>query len=320
MPGTILAAVSNGVFPISLSKKFTESRSVLARWNEYHDGTTQRQSLVGEGRRTWKLAKRLTPSQLVLLRDFWEANRATAFSFYNPFETDPPFTDAPSGTSGLYLVRFASDWEQAVTPGRSDASVELIELANEDFAQFPIPIPPPTPASAPFVSATLTVTTAYTTDAILLPSACVSIYGYSFAFGHGRAIQQNTSWAKRTNNVDVTDTLLDVQLTEPAGIAGLSVSFFIDNGAPGSGSAYLAVFDVYLTALAADGTAQIFTPHATSFDLGSGSGVMIENSDSSLSPQDAFAIDGDVDTYAELHGTSWGPLNNPPLFVVTNFA
>src|SRR5438874_2156746 len=65
MPGLVDIAVSAATLPISLSSKFTESHAVQVLVNEYHDGTTQRTSLVTESQRTWKLTKRLTPVELV---------------------------------------------------------------------------------------------------------------------------------------------------------------------------------------------------------------------------------------------------------------
>lgn len=128
MPGTIRGAVSNGTFPTSLSTKFVRAQSVQARVNEYHDGTTQRSALVDESRRTWQLAKRLTAATLATLRDFWQTNPNTAFTFYDPFETVPPFTQNPTTTDGAYLVRFNSDWNETIGMVRSDAGVELIEM------------------------------------------------------------------------------------------------------------------------------------------------------------------------------------------------
>ena len=105
MPGSIRGAVSNGTFPTTLSTKFVRAQSVQARVNEYHDGTTQRQALVDETRRTWQLAKRLTAADLTTLREFWQANPNTAFTFYDPFETIPPFTFALVSRL-IRLIRF----------------------------------------------------------------------------------------------------------------------------------------------------------------------------------------------------------------------
>jgi hypothetical protein len=132
MPGTISAVKATGTFPVTLSTKFTEMRTVLANLNEYSDGSSQRASRVTGSRKSWKLSKRLTPVLLGALRDFWKANPNTAFYFFNPRETDPPFSLNPSGTAGRYTVRFASDWEETVGIGRSDASVELIEVGDAE--------------------------------------------------------------------------------------------------------------------------------------------------------------------------------------------
>jgi hypothetical protein len=53
------------------------------------------------------------------------------FYFYDPYGTNPKFSYGPTGTAvtGRYTVRFNSDWNQSVSPGRSDVQLELIELA-----------------------------------------------------------------------------------------------------------------------------------------------------------------------------------------------
>jgi hypothetical protein len=142
MPGVIGAAVAVATFPVNLSTKFVETHTVLANLNEYSDGSSQRKSLVLGGRRSWKLAKRLVPAEMVQLRTFWEDHTADAFNFYNPFETIPPFSRTPTGGSGLYIVRFASDWEQTNGMARSDASCELIEVAGGTDLGGGIVVPP----------------------------------------------------------------------------------------------------------------------------------------------------------------------------------
>ena len=84
-------------------------------------------------RKRWRLAKRLTPTQLGGLRDFYDARKGATepFYFYDPYETSPKFTYDPSGqaVAGRYTVRFAGEWNQSVGLGRSDVNIELIELA-----------------------------------------------------------------------------------------------------------------------------------------------------------------------------------------------
>ena len=67
------------------------------------------------------------------LRDFFEARGGPTepFYFYDPYETNPKFSWDPTGaaTTGRYTVRFDGEWSQTVGPGRSDVSIELIELA-----------------------------------------------------------------------------------------------------------------------------------------------------------------------------------------------
>jgi hypothetical protein len=130
MPGSVNPAVSIGTLPHSVSTKFTEAHGIPMSINEYHDGASQRTALASEGRRTWKLSKRLDVVNLALLRSFWESAKGGAFYFYNPPETIPPYTPTPSGTAGQYLVRFNNDWSQTNSMARIDTEIELVEIAS----------------------------------------------------------------------------------------------------------------------------------------------------------------------------------------------
>jgi phage-related protein len=119
--------------PLSLSREFVHSREYPIVENEYVDGTSQRAALASNSRKRWQLGKRLTPSALQTLRDFYEARGGMheAFYFYDPYEANPKFSHDPTGVAvqGRYTVRFNSAWHQSVTPGRADVQIELIELA-----------------------------------------------------------------------------------------------------------------------------------------------------------------------------------------------
>ena len=121
--------------PLSLSRAFTESQAFATRVNEYHDGTSQRSTMLDSPRRSWQLTKRLTAEDLTELREFWQEHGAGVFWFYNPKETSPPFSYDPTGaaTAGRYRVRFANAWSQSAGVGRLDASVELVELFRGAF-------------------------------------------------------------------------------------------------------------------------------------------------------------------------------------------
>ena len=88
--------------------------------------------LATNSRKRWRLAKRLPAATLQALRNFYDARNGAAeeFYFYDPYETIPKFSYDPTGQStvGRYTVRFNGDWQQSSTPGRSDVSIELIEL------------------------------------------------------------------------------------------------------------------------------------------------------------------------------------------------
>jgi hypothetical protein len=133
MPGSVANAAPSTVLPNSLCRAFSHARAYPIVENEYRNGESQRSALASTSRKKWTLSKRLTPTQLASLRDFYDARNGThePFYFYDPYETSPKFSYDPTGAAvtGRYIVRFNSDWSQSVGPGRSDVEIELIELA-----------------------------------------------------------------------------------------------------------------------------------------------------------------------------------------------
>lgn len=133
MPGSVQNATPATVLPQSLSRAFAHERAYPLIENQYKNGESQRSVLATNSRKRWRLAKRLPAVLLQTLRNFYDARNGTseAFFFYDPYETAPKFSYDPTGVStlGRYTVRFNGDWQQSSTPGRSDVSIELIELA-----------------------------------------------------------------------------------------------------------------------------------------------------------------------------------------------
>jgi len=133
MPGSVQNAAPATVLPQSLCRAFTHERAYPLIENEYKNGESQRSVLATNSRKRWRLTKRLTPAALQALRTFYDARNGTTepFYFYDPYDTNPKFSYDPTGqvTTGRYTVRFNSDWQQSSGPGRSDAEIELLELA-----------------------------------------------------------------------------------------------------------------------------------------------------------------------------------------------
>lgn len=133
MPGSVQNAAPLTVMPASLSRSFAHERSYPVVESEYRNGESQRSVQSTNSRKSWRLAKRLTPAQLETLREFCDARKGPTepFYFYDPYETSPKFSTDPTGqaVAGRYTVRFAGDWRQSVDLGRADVNIELIELA-----------------------------------------------------------------------------------------------------------------------------------------------------------------------------------------------
>ena len=133
MPGSVQNAAPATVLPQSLCRTFVHQRAYPLIENEYKNGESQRSVLAANSRRQWRLAKRLTPAALIELRNFFDARNGSTepFYFYDPYDTNPKFSYDPTGvaTVGRYIVRFNGDWQQSSGLGRSDVSIDLIELA-----------------------------------------------------------------------------------------------------------------------------------------------------------------------------------------------
>jgi phage-related protein len=133
MPGSIQNAAPATVLPHGLCRAFIHEREYPVIDNEYRNGESQRSVQATNSRKRWRLVKRLTPTQLAALRDFYDARKGPAepFYFYDPYETNPKFSCDPTGqaVAGRYTVRFNGEWSQSVGPARTDVNIEVVELA-----------------------------------------------------------------------------------------------------------------------------------------------------------------------------------------------
>jgi hypothetical protein len=138
MPGNLQQAAPNGVMPLSLCTAFTELREYAQLQNQYHDGAVQRSQLAQTSRRTFRLSKRLSASQLSALFSFWvsQSGGLTPFAFYNPFDVaagqqiDSNYDSTGNSTQGRVTVVFRGNWAQTTDLGRSNVQgLELIEVA-----------------------------------------------------------------------------------------------------------------------------------------------------------------------------------------------
>lgn len=119
--------------PASLCKAFRHAREFPVPDNEYPDGASQRSKLGNTSRKFWEISKRLNPTLLAELRDFYDARKGAhePFYFYDPWETSPLFGHDPTGATvqGRYIVRFDGGWGQETEFRRSDMTIRLVELA-----------------------------------------------------------------------------------------------------------------------------------------------------------------------------------------------
>lgn len=121
------------MLPTSLSRACVREQAVPVLVNEYPDGNSNRKALAASSRKRWRLSKRLTPAQLSTLRTFYKARKGglEAFYFYDPYESNPKFSSDPTGQAlaGRHVVRFDGGFSQAVSMGRADVEIVLVEIA-----------------------------------------------------------------------------------------------------------------------------------------------------------------------------------------------
>jgi hypothetical protein len=123
------------VLPQTLSTAFSETSAFAVLENQYHDDTVQRAKLVETPRHTFKLSKRLNPSDAAALLAFYNAHQGglTPFYFYSPWEGSPVGSNWSAGGSsvtGRYTVVFRGDWSQVTDVGRTNVpQLELVEVA-----------------------------------------------------------------------------------------------------------------------------------------------------------------------------------------------
>jgi hypothetical protein len=125
--------------PATLSTAFTELREYAQLQNQYHDGTVQRSQLAQTSRRTFRLSKRLSATDLGTLYAFWVAKQGglIPFAFYNPFEVaaghdiGSNYDPTGNGTQGRVTVVFRGPWAQATDIARTNVQgLELVEVAS----------------------------------------------------------------------------------------------------------------------------------------------------------------------------------------------
>jgi hypothetical protein len=116
-----------------LCRAFVHERAYPLIENEYRNGESQRSVQATNSRKRWRLSKRLTPTDLQTLWDFYDARKGPteAFYLYDPYETSPKFSHDPTGqaVAGRYTVRFEGEWSQSVGLGRAEVNITLVEVA-----------------------------------------------------------------------------------------------------------------------------------------------------------------------------------------------
>lgn len=134
MPGSVVAVSATEVMPLSLCRAFRHERDYPIWENEFPNGESIRRKRASSSRKSWRLAKALTATQLADLRDFYEARSGSLepFFFYDGTDTATAWAYDATGvaTTGRYTVRFNdAKWGQDVTLPRAGVDITLIEVS-----------------------------------------------------------------------------------------------------------------------------------------------------------------------------------------------
>jgi phage-related protein len=142
MPGNLSAASPSGVFPQVTYTQMPEMRHFEILSNTFHDGSLC-QSLITdtvnapESIRSWNLAVRLTPTQVVTVRNFYESMNGglSPFYWYNPYEyvsyVGDNYDSTGTQTTGRHTVKFTNPYwfETTTNAARTNIQFTLLEIA-----------------------------------------------------------------------------------------------------------------------------------------------------------------------------------------------
>ena len=134
MPGNVQNAAPATVLPQSLCAAFVHDREYPVLENEYRNGESQRVAQATNSRKRWRLAKRLTPTLLAELRDFYVARNGPhgGVLLLRPVRDEPQVLARSDRHGSRWPVHGSVQQPVAArTPVLAAAAVqiELIELA-----------------------------------------------------------------------------------------------------------------------------------------------------------------------------------------------
>jgi hypothetical protein len=130
MPGNVPLANTTQVLPQTLCKEFSARRDYPVLVNAYPDGTSHREILTTNSRKSWKTKRRLTAALVSALRAFYDGMGPGAFFFYDPMSIGSNYDATGASLQGRYTVRFEGAFSQEMGQGLGEVSLELVELAQ----------------------------------------------------------------------------------------------------------------------------------------------------------------------------------------------
>ena len=123
------------VMPYSLAIAFQSSSHWEVDENTFPNGEIITNALVLPGigfRRSWALTRKLTPTQLSTLQNFYNSVQGPliAFKFYDVFETSPLYSydDTGASTAGQYYCRFDGPLSKSILLGLSQLNFAIRQV------------------------------------------------------------------------------------------------------------------------------------------------------------------------------------------------
>ncbi len=118
MPGNVktIDVSTLDTFPGVLYTAYAVNHQRHVIGSQYPDGTVQVASDVDTAQKTWRIAMKLTATQLSTVREFYYAHLAKPFLFQDLH------------TGQRFKAVFTSPWQETSALGRSPVSLELHEI------------------------------------------------------------------------------------------------------------------------------------------------------------------------------------------------
>lgn len=132
MPHAVAAVAPIVTMPQIAASAYQRQVFWEGRINYYADGSRDVATISNDRRASFTISAKANDAQLAAIVDFYNTLYAadiSEFNFYDGFETSPQFATSPTGSDGLYVVRFDGNLSTSIGLPRHQAQFGLIEIS-----------------------------------------------------------------------------------------------------------------------------------------------------------------------------------------------